>query len=134
MVGCSGFVTRNQPRAAFAGQSQSTPAVHTNVDDAPVAVFGAYKGEQEAAPNVGRIVELLEAGCELLPFLVTEYAWRGAGGNNKLVIGDAPFLGQRRISIPVTLPSITVALRFTAQDRADWRGDIGRRPSSGGTW
>lgn len=63
-----------------------------------IAGLGALEGEQNAPPDVGRIVDLLEAGCELLPLLMIEISMRCAGGDDELVIDEAPFVGQHALA------------------------------------
>src|SRR4029077_18784739 len=78
------------------------------------AVFGALKSDQDAAPNKGRIVDLLEAGCEAFPLFMIEVGVPCPGRDDQLVVSHRLLVNEHRLLAtftPVPLPSSTVVLR-----------------------
>ena len=96
-----------------------------------VGIFRVLEGDQQAPPDIGRVVDLLEAGRELLPFVVVEVAVPRARRQDEIVVGDAlGFGGDDLLALGVHIldaPHENPDVRLVAEQDADRSRDIGRR-------
>ena len=94
----------------------------------------ALEGDEDAPPDAGRVLDALEAGRDLGPFVVAEVGVGRARGEHEIVVGDA-----HRIDLHEPFASINGAdlghqhgrVLLLAQNVADRPGDVGRRERRG---
>ena len=99
-----------------------------------VGVLGALESDQQPAADRRRILDLLEAGGQILPLVAAEIAVPRAGGENQVVVGYPRVFHDHRLVRGVDVgdpaeqdPHIGLA----AEDLADGRGDVRRRQRRG---
>ena len=85
--------------------------------------LGLLERQQDAAADVDRVLDRLQARRERLPLVVAEIGVARAGGDDQVVVGDraARRAGPRgaAVSMPVTRPSSTVGVALARRMRAD---------------
>jgi hypothetical protein len=99
--------------------------------------LGALEGEQQAAADLGRVLDRLEAGRDGRPFVVAEVGVRGARGEHQRVIRDDEPLGvgahQPRRGVDLRdLGQHDGDVALAAEDRPRRPGDVARRERGGG--
>ena len=52
--------------------------------------FGLLEGGQDAGADLGRVADRLQARSCLLPFVVAEIGVARAGGDTRIIVGNAP--------------------------------------------
>ena len=96
-----GSMWRKSWRTVSLAISPSAPASSTPVGPPPTMTkfsqaralrrvglaLGALEGQQQAAADLGGVLDRLQAGSELLPLVVAEIVVRGAGGDDQRVVG-----------------------------------------------
>ena len=68
----------------------TTKVISRRRSSASVFVLGALEGEQDAAAQIGGVVDRLETRRERRPVVVTEIGVPRAGREHQIVVGDAP--------------------------------------------
>jgi len=138
---------KSRASAAFANSARapasSTPVGPAAHDDEGqqaaaflrvVAVLGALEGEQDAAAHRRCILDRLQPRGDRGPFVVPEIGFAGAGGNDQLVVWDAPLAEQYRTPRHVDArygPEQHLSIGLASQDAADRRRDVRGRQGRG---
>ena len=92
------------------------------------AALGVLECYQNATPDIGRIIDLLEPGCAGLPFIVIEIAMACASGDDELIIINAPLFDQNGFAGDIDPGDFSEQYRdvaLSAENCADRRGDVG---------
>ncbi len=90
----------------------------------------ALEGDEDLAPDVGRVLDLLQAGRDRLPFVMPEIGVPCARRDDQHVVADAPLaeLDQARAGIDIgDAPEQHLGIALLAEYGADRHGDLGRR-------
>ena len=97
--------------------------------------LGGLEGEQDAAADLGRVLDGLQARREGLPFVVAEVVMGRAGGDDQLVVRHlavtephAAPLDVDRLDLAEQHPGVLLP----GHHRAQRRGDLARRQAAGG--
>ena len=96
--------------------------------------LGLLEGEQDAAANVGRVVDGLQPGRGGGPVVVAEIGVLRAGREDQVVERDAAAFGDHHALRDVDAGDLAehdIHVPRARQDAADRRGDLGRREPGG---
>ena len=97
--------------------------------------LGVLEGGQDAAADVGGVVDLLQAGRDALPVVVAEIGVPRAGRQDQVVVGHAcdrrARSVRRSVSTPLTLPSSTWTLAARRRMARIGEAICGRRQAGG---
>ena len=96
--------------------------------------LGLFEGEQDAAADVGRVVDGLQPRSAGGPFAVTEVGVPRAGRENQDVVGNAPAVGENLAPFRVDsrdLAKDDVDVLLARENTADRRRDVGGRKPRG---
>ena len=97
-------------------------------------VFGAFEGKQDAATQIGRVVDGLQPGCKRCPIVVAEIRMPRTCSEHQVVIPNAPPIGDHLFTgdiDPRHVREHDLDVALSTKDAANWRGDIGRREPCG---
>ena len=94
--------------------------------------FRGLERDEDASPDLGRVLEGLEAGGDRGPLVVPEVRVVGAGRDDERVVGERAAVGDEDLApdsdrCPTASPRSTVVLRWRAQDGAQRLRDVARR-------
>jgi hypothetical protein len=95
-----------------------------------LGILCLLEGEQQAAPNGGRIVDLLQARCERGPFIMPKVAVARASGDDQVVIRytDIPHDHLTRSDVDSDDAAEQDAnIGLIPKEAAYWPGDVSRR-------
>ena len=109
---------RNSRASVWRAISASVPASSTPVGPPPITAkvrqasrsaslgrgLGAFERSSTRAADREGVVEVLEAGRETLPFVVTEVGVRGAARDQQIVVVDTAFVQRDRARADVDAP------------------------------
>ena len=96
--------------------------------------LGALERDENPAADVGRILDLLQSGRELLPVIVAEVGMPGAGCQHKNVVGHIRLPHLHHLALPVDAGDAAedhAGIVLAREQVADRPGDVGRRQGSG---
>ena len=148
MRAARGSMERKSLASARFASSAIAPAISTPVGPPPTITkfkqprplgrigfgLGLLEGEQDAAANVGRVVDGLQPRSAGGPFVVTEIGVLRAGRENQDVVGNAPAVGEHLAPLGVDSRDLAkdhVDVLLARQNAADRRGDVGGRKPRG---
>ena len=92
--------------------------------------LGQFVRQQNAAANLQRIFNGLQAGCQRLPFIVSEIGVHRAGGDDQIVVGQLEAVHLDDASLQIEAQHFAQQdfdVGVLGEDVANGRGDLSRR-------
>ena len=100
-VASPGSMWRKSRRSAKRRSSATAPAISTPVGPPPTTTkveicvpahrvrlpLGQLEGQQHPLPDLDRVLQTLESGCQRLPVVMAEVGVSRAGGDDQVVVG-----------------------------------------------